>query len=105
MFETLTTRQDGRARAGVRWQVDPTNPWNALWAMLVGFFMILVDATIVAVANPAIMEKLDASYDAVIWVTSAYLLAYAVPLLLAGRLGDRYGPRNLYLLGLSLIHI
>jgi EmrB/QacA subfamily drug resistance transporter len=78
------------------------NPWNALWAMMVGFFMILVDATIVAVANPAIMEKLGASYDAVIWVTSAYLLAYAVPLLVAGRLGDRYGPKNLYLLGLAV---
>ena len=43
--------------------------------------MILVDATIVAVANPAIMSNLNAGYDAVIWVTSAYLLAYAVPLL------------------------
>jgi EmrB/QacA subfamily drug resistance transporter len=102
MFQTLTTRQDDRARAGVRWQVDPTNPWNALWAMLVGFFMILVDATIVAVANPSIMDKLGASYDSVIWVTSAYLLAYAVPLLVAGRLGDRYGPKNLYLLGLTV---
>jgi EmrB/QacA subfamily drug resistance transporter len=78
------------------------NPWNALWAMLVGFFMILVDATIVAVANPSIMEKLGASYDSVIWVTSAYLLAYAVPLLVAGRLGDRFGPKNLYLLGLAV---
>jgi EmrB/QacA subfamily drug resistance transporter len=78
------------------------NPWNALWAMLVGFFMILVDATIVAVANPSIMEKLGASYDAVIWVTSAYLLAYAVPLLVAGRLGDRFGPKNLYLIGLAV---
>ena len=78
------------------------NPWNALWAMLVGFFMILVDATIVAVANPSIMDKLGASYDAVIWVTSAYLLAYAVPLLVAGRLGDRFGPKNLYLLGLTV---
>jgi EmrB/QacA subfamily drug resistance transporter len=70
--------------------------------MLVGFFMILVDATIVAVANPSIMDKLGASYDSVIWVTSAYLLAYAVPLLVAGRLGDRFGPKNLYLLGLTV---
>ena len=65
MYQTLTTRQDGRARGGVRRRVDletcPArvgNPWNALWAMLVGFFMILVDATIVAVANPSIMDKL-----------------------------------------------
>jgi EmrB/QacA subfamily drug resistance transporter len=99
MFEILTTRNDSRAR-GVRPRTTSENPWNALWAMMVGFFMILVDATIVAVANPAIMEKLGASYDAVIWVTSAYLLAYAVPLLVAGRLGDRYGPKKLYLLGL-----
>jgi EmrB/QacA subfamily drug resistance transporter len=76
------------------------NPWYALWALLVGFFMILLDATIVAVANPSIMDALDVDYDSVIWVTSAYLLAYAVPLLLAGRLGDRFGTRNLYLVGL-----
>lgn len=81
------------------------NPWNALWALLVGFFMILLDATIVAVANPSIMDALDADYDAVLWVTSAYLLAYAVPLLLAGRLGDRFGPRNLYLVGLAVFTV
>jgi EmrB/QacA subfamily drug resistance transporter len=78
------------------------NPWQALWALLVGFFMILVDATIVAVANPSIMTAMGAGYDAVIWVTSAYLLAYAVPLLVSGRLGDRFGPKNLYLAGLAV---
>ncbi len=105
MYHTLTTRHDDRA-PGMRRTTAPTaNPWNALWAMLVGFFMILVDATIVSVANPSIMEKLGASYDSVIWVTSAYLLAYAVPLLVAGRLGDRFGPKNLYLLGLTVFTV
>jgi EmrB/QacA subfamily drug resistance transporter len=93
----MTTALRGRPAGGAAPVADP---WRALWAMMVGFFMILVDATIVAVANPSIMVKLDAGYDAVIWVTSAYLLGFAVPLLLAGRLGDRYGPKNLYLLGL-----
>ncbi|WP_420369797.1 DHA2 family efflux MFS transporter permease subunit [Curtobacterium sp. L1-20] len=75
-------------------------PWPALWALVVGFFMILVDSTIVSVATPTIAEKLDADINAVIWVTSAYLLAYAVPLLITGRLGDRFGPKVLYQSGL-----
>jgi EmrB/QacA subfamily drug resistance transporter len=95
----MTTAVRRRPAGGAAPTADP---WNALWAMMVGFFMILVDATIVAVANPSIMEKLGAGYDTVIWVTSAYLLAFAVPLLVAGRLGDRYGPKNLYLLGLAV---
>jgi EmrB/QacA subfamily drug resistance transporter len=76
------------------------NPWPALWALVVGFFMILLDMTIVAVANPAILDHLKTNMNNVIWVTSAYLLTYAVPLLITGRLGDRYGPKNLYLFGL-----
>ncbi len=84
----------------------PADPWKALWAMLLGFFMILVDSTIVAVANPSIMAALNiSSYDSIIWVTSAYLLAYAVPLLLTGRLGDRFGPKNLYIAGLSVFTV
>ena len=83
----------------------PTSPWSALWALVIGFFMILVDTTIVSVANPAIKAALDPNtnnLDNVVWVTSAYLLAYAVPLLITGRLGDRFGPKNIYLIGLAV---
>lgn len=79
---------------------DVAKPWPALWSLVIGFFMILIDTTIVSVANPRIMEGLDADINSVIWVTSAYLLAYAVPLLITGRLGDRFGPKKLYLSGL-----
>lgn len=64
--------------------------------------MILVDVSIVSVATPALIRELDASITEVLWVTSAYALAYAVPLLITGRLGDRFGPKRLYLAGLSV---
>ena len=85
--------------------MTPRSPWPALWALVIGFFMILIDTTIVSVANPAIKAALDPhtnNLDNVVWVTSAYLLAYAVPLLITGRLGDRFGPKRIYLVGLVI---
>jgi EmrB/QacA subfamily drug resistance transporter len=81
---------------------EEKDPWPALFALCLGFFMILVDTTIVSVATPAIIDDLGASVNDVVWVTSAYLLAYAVPVLITGRLGDRYGPKNLYISGLAV---
>ena len=81
---------------------EEKEPWPALFALCIGFFMILVDTTIVSVATPAIIEDLRADVNAVVWVTSAYLLAYAVPVLITGRLGDRFGPKRLYLTGLTV---
>ena len=104
MMGAPTRGRNAQRRSAPAWSVSTgsSNPWHALWAMMVGFFMILVDSTIVAVANPSIMEKLGTDYDTVLWVTSAYLLACAVPLLLAGRLGDQFGPKNLYIVGLTV---
>ncbi|AVM65548.1 MULTISPECIES: DHA2 family efflux MFS transporter permease subunit [Dietzia] len=80
--------------------VPERDAWKALAALVIGFFMILVDQTIVAVATDAFVTQLGASTNQVIWVTSAYLLAYVVPLLFTGRLGDQIGPRTVAIAGL-----
>jgi len=100
-----TTTTSGTGAAAASGGRRDRGPWPALWALVIGFFMILVDTTIVSVANPAIKAALDPDtpdLDNVVWVTSAYLLAYAVPLLITGRLGDRFGPKNIYLIGLAI---
>jgi EmrB/QacA subfamily drug resistance transporter len=76
------------------------NPWPVLLVTVLGFFMIMLDTTIVYVATPSILSSLHASLDQVLWVFNGYLLMYAVLLITAGRLGDLFGPRQLFAAGL-----
>ena len=82
-----------------------TNPWLVLLVLTTGFFMILLDTTIVNVAVPAMSTGLNTTLDQIIWVLNSYLLVYTVLLITAGRLGDLYGQRRLFALGLFIFTI
>ncbi|KOX30792.1 MULTISPECIES: MFS transporter [unclassified Streptomyces] len=77
------------------------HPWLTLFAVAVGVMMVALDGTIVAIANPAIKADLDASLAQVQWITNGYLLALAVALITAGKLGDRFGHRQTFLIGIA----
>src|SRR5207244_12939665 len=76
------------------------SPWPVLLVTVLGFFMIMLDTTIVYVATPSILSNLHASLDQILWVFNGYLLTYAVLLITAGRIGDIFGPRQLFAAGL-----
>lgn len=77
------------------------HPWVTLVTVAVGVMMVALDGTIVAIANPAIQDDLDASLADVQWITNAYFLALAVALITAGKLGDRFGHRQTFLIGVA----
>ena len=76
--------------------------WLALAVLCAGTLMIVLDATIVNVALPAIQRDLGFSQSSLAWVVNAYLIAFGGVLLLAGRLGDLVGRRRILLLGLAV---
>ena len=78
------------------------SPWVILLVLCLGFFMILLDLTIVNVAIPSIIDGLHAGLDEILWVLNAYILVYAVLLITAGRLGDMFGAKRLFLIGLAV---
>ncbi|HSS94900.1 MAG TPA: DHA2 family efflux MFS transporter permease subunit [Candidatus Dormibacteraeota bacterium] len=82
-----------------------TNPWLVLVVLTSGFFMILLDTTIVNVAIPAMSASLHTTLDQVLWVLNAYILTYTVLLITSGRLGDLYGQRNLFAIGLFVFTV
>src|SRR2546423_4454404 len=76
--------------------------WTALVVLCVGMLMIILDLTIVNVALPSIQRDLGFSQSGLAWVVNAYLITFGGLLLLAGRLGDLAGRRNVFLVGLAV---
>ncbi|GIH70566.1 DHA2 family efflux MFS transporter permease subunit [Sphaerimonospora thailandensis] len=73
--------------------------WLTLFAVSLGVIMVMLDGTVVAIANPVIAMDLQASLADLQWVTSGYLLALAVFLITAGKLGDLFGHKRIFLIG------
>jgi EmrB/QacA subfamily drug resistance transporter len=93
---------DGRPAApseGARASGLRGHPWFTLITVAVGVMMVALDGTIVAIANPAIQQDLGATFAEVQWITNGYFLALAVSLITAGKLGDRFGHRQTFLIG------
>ena len=86
-------------------RLDPRQRWLALYVLCAGVLMIVLDTTIVTVALPSIQADLGFSGPALTWVLNAYMLTFGGFLLLGGRLGDLYGARRLFLLGLTLFTV
>jgi MFS family permease len=76
--------------------------WRAVSIVLVGAFMALLDTTIVNVALPSIRTGLHAPAQSLEWIVAGYALAYGLALVPAGRAGDRFGHKPLFLLGLTI---
>lgn len=76
--------------------------WIALIVLFLGSLMIVLDSTVVNVALPSIRESLGFSESGLAWVVNAYLLTFGGLLLLGGRLGDLYGRRKLFIIGIGL---
>jgi EmrB/QacA subfamily drug resistance transporter len=80
---------------------SPRSRWWALMVLCLGVLMIVLDTTIVNVALPSIRTDLGFSETSLVWVVNAYMLTFGGFLLLGGRLGDLYGHRRLFLLGIA----
>jgi EmrB/QacA subfamily drug resistance transporter len=76
--------------------------WTAMYVLCAGVLMIVLDATVVNVALPAIQDDLGFSQSSLAWVINAYLIAFGGLLLLAGRIGDLIGRRSVFLFGLAV---
>jgi EmrB/QacA subfamily drug resistance transporter len=90
---------------GVGTQIEGRRRWLALIVLCSGSLMIVLDSTIVNVALPSIRQDLGFSEASLAWVVNAYLLTFGGFLLLGGRLGDLFGQRRLFLIGIALFTV
>src|SRR5881397_1812137 len=81
--------------------LDTRTRWLALYVLCLASLMIVLDVTIVGVALPSIRADLGFSDTSLAWVVNAYLLTYGGFLLFGGRLGDLFGHRRLFIIGIS----
>src|SRR3989441_11972056 len=98
----LTTKTDHDTPKGNPMPLDNRTRWLALYVLCLGDLMIVLDTTIVNVALPSIRQDLGFSATSLAWVVNAYLLTFGGFLLLGGRLGDLFGHRRLFLIGITL---
>src|SRR6266545_3684303 len=82
--------------------MDRRTRWLALIVLCMGDLMIVLDTTIVNVALPSIREDLGFSKASLAWVVNAYILTFGGFMLLGGRLGDLFGHRRVFLIGITL---
>ncbi len=99
MATTVSQRQPSPAGA----DSEPTrNPWLILVVLCAAVFMLLLDTTVVNVAQRKIQIGLGATLSEIQWVLDSYILAYAVLLLSFGRLGDVFGRKKLFIVGMAI---
>jgi EmrB/QacA subfamily drug resistance transporter len=80
----------------------PNHKWWTLFAMCFALFMIMLDNTIVNVALPSIQRSLHTSPANLEWTVNSYVLSFAALILLGGKLGDRFGRKRIFLVGLAI---
>ncbi|WP_214413509.1 DHA2 family efflux MFS transporter permease subunit [Sphaerisporangium fuscum] len=95
MAQVLAAPADAPARRG------HGHPWLTLLAVALGVIMVMLDGTVVSIANPVIGKELNASISDLQWITSGYLLALAVFLITAGKLGDLFGHKKVFIVGIA----
>ncbi|MGA0567455.1 MFS transporter [Rathayibacter sp. KR2-224] len=89
------------AAVGLPDPIEARPPWRALSALLIGTFITAIDFFIVNVALPSMKSDLHTTAGDLEWLVAAYSLGVASCLLVAGRLGDRYGRRRAFLFGIG----